>query len=70
MDAFAPGIRITDVEPRDPLRVSLWRRDFASSLGFDDGTAAMLATARIDLHAIEALTSGGCPAALALSIVR
>jgi hypothetical protein len=69
MDELAPGVRVADVDPRDPLRVSLWRRDYASSLGFDDSTAAMLATARIDLHSLEALTSSGCPLDLALSIV-
>ena len=62
--AFASPTRANE-----PVRVIVWRREYATRLGFDAAQAAALSLDQTDLHAIDALTSNGCTPALALAIV-
>ena len=59
------------IEETEAARVIRWRAEELERAGFDAAAAAELAArSDIDLHRATALLESGCPAELALEILR
>jgi hypothetical protein len=54
---------------QEEKEIQLWRLAAFEDLGFEETTAALLASTRIDTHRMEGLLAQGCPHDTAMGIL-